>query len=152
MTQPQTRAGSELTYNTHRCPDVQMFNVYISTWNWNMCLSKHVILSTRIGSIRVGMLGIRECVYVFQTAQTGWRAVCLYSYNSNDIWVVSNLHWGLTCCVKGWRRMFSMPILMTFKMRCSFWLIYLLKIIPGHLDSNSWSLLSNILHIIWSIT
>ena len=38
-----------------------------------MCLSKHVILSTRIGGIRVGMFGIRESVYVSQTAQTGCR-------------------------------------------------------------------------------
>ena len=37
------------------------------------------------------MLGIRECVYVFQTAQTGWRAACLYSYN------VMIFEWVLIC-------------------------------------------------------
>ena len=35
----------------------QMFNVYIRTWSRNMCVSKHGILGTRIGNIRVGMLG-----------------------------------------------------------------------------------------------
>ena len=36
---------------------VQMFNVCIRTWSWNMCVSEHGILGTRIGNIRVGMLG-----------------------------------------------------------------------------------------------